>query len=126
MGSPVCSSNQHPLDSMAAQASNDELACTYAALILHDAGVSVTADNISKLTNAAGVSVTPFWSNFFEDVLKSQNLDDIILNAGAAAGPAGGAVAEADAAAAPEAEAEPEEEEEEESSEDMDGFSLFM
>jgi large subunit ribosomal protein LP1 len=34
-----------------------QLACTYAALILHDEGVEVTADKMEKLIKAAGVQV---------------------------------------------------------------------
>ncbi len=34
-----------------------QLACTYAALILHDDGQDVTADKISALVKAAGVKV---------------------------------------------------------------------
>jgi ribosomal protein L12E/L44/L45/RPP1/RPP2 len=62
--------------------STDELASTYAALALHDAGLAVTAASISAMAKKAGVEVAPFWANFFERVLKTQSLDDIILNAG--------------------------------------------
>jgi large subunit ribosomal protein LP1 len=62
--------------------SNDELASTYASLALHDAGLAVTADKINAMAKKAGVDVAAFWPNFFERVLKTQSLDDIILNAG--------------------------------------------
>eukprot|EP01126_Amoeba_proteus_P040351 TRINITY_DN42_c0_g1_i10.p1 TRINITY_DN42_c0_g1~~TRINITY_DN42_c0_g1_i10.p1 ORF type:complete len:130 (-),score=33.92 TRINITY_DN42_c0_g1_i10:2-355(-) len=65
--------------------SNDELACTYASLILYDAGIAVTAGAISKLTSAAKVPVNPFWPNFFENVLKGQDIGSLILNSGSAA-----------------------------------------
>jgi len=64
---------------------NDELAVTYAALVLADAGVPVTAASISAVVKAAGVTVQPFWPALFERVLKTKNLDDLILNAGAGA-----------------------------------------
>eukprot|EP00029_Vermamoeba_vermiformis_P003056 TRINITY_DN13418_c0_g1_i1.p1 TRINITY_DN13418_c0_g1~~TRINITY_DN13418_c0_g1_i1.p1 ORF type:complete len:108 (-),score=50.17 TRINITY_DN13418_c0_g1_i1:78-401(-) len=72
----------------------DELAVTYAALILHDDGHAVTADKLDKLVKAAGVEVAPYWGMLFERVLKERNLDDLILNGG-------GAPAAAPAAAAP-------------------------
>lgn len=62
--------------------SNDELASTYASLALHDAGLAVTADKINAMAKKAGVDIAAFWPNFFERVLKTQSLDDIILNAG--------------------------------------------
>eukprot|EP01120_Amphizonella_sp_Union-15-10_P008287 TRINITY_DN2956_c0_g1_i1.p1 TRINITY_DN2956_c0_g1~~TRINITY_DN2956_c0_g1_i1.p1 ORF type:complete len:125 (-),score=38.03 TRINITY_DN2956_c0_g1_i1:26-400(-) len=63
-------------------AQKDELACTYAALILHDDGAAISAEKIKKITKAAGITVQPFWPNLFERVLKDRNLDDLILNAG--------------------------------------------
>jgi len=86
--------------------SNDELACTYAALILHDGGVAVTAAALTKVCKEAGVAVTPFWPNFFEKVLKTQNLDNLILNAGAPAPSAAPATTGATPAAAPAAKKE--------------------
>ncbi|KAI8565134.1 hypothetical protein RHMOL_Rhmol03G0237100 [Rhododendron molle] len=83
-----------------------ELACTYAALILHDDGIPVT-------------------------LVEKRNIEDLILNVGSGGGgaavafsaPAAGGTA---AAAAPAAAAveEKKEEPKEESDEDM-GFSLF-
>ncbi|WAR16408.1 RLA1-like protein [Mya arenaria] len=42
-------------------ASTDELACTYAALILADDQVTVTDDKIKTILKAAGVNVEPYW-----------------------------------------------------------------
>jgi len=62
--------------------STDELAVTYAALALHDGGLAVSAAAINAMVKKAGVTVDAFWPNFFERVLKTQNLDSIILSAG--------------------------------------------
>jgi len=62
-----------------------ELACTYAALILHDDHVPITADKISNLLAAANVSVQPFWPALFARVLASRNIDDLLMNAGGSA-----------------------------------------
>lgn len=42
-----------------------ELFVTYAALILNDAKLSVSADNIQKLITAAGGTVEPYWPKLF-------------------------------------------------------------
>jgi large subunit ribosomal protein LP1 len=58
----------------------EELACVYAALLLHDDGIPIAADKIATLAKA----------------LSGRNLDDLISNAGSA----GVAVAAAPSAAA--------------------------
>jgi large subunit ribosomal protein LP1 len=117
-------------------ASNDELACIYAALILHDDGISITADKIATILKAAGVSVEPYWPTLFAKALDGIDVGSLLGNLGAAASTVGAGVAVGGggagvAAAAPAAEEEKEEvkeekkeESDEESDEDM-GFSLF-
>ncbi|KAF2324947.1 hypothetical protein GH714_021805 [Hevea brasiliensis] len=108
-----------------------EVACTYAALILHDDGIPVTAEKIALLVKAANITVESYWPSLFAKLLEKRNVDDLILNVGsggggapvAAAAPAGGGGGAA-AAAAPAAEEKKKEEPEEESDDDM-GFSLF-
>merc|ERR1711994_1129419 len=106
---------------------SSELACTYAALILHDEGAPITADSISALVKAAGVQVEPFWPGLFEKALTSCNVSELITNIGSGMGsgaaPAAGAAAGGAAAAEEKAE-EKKEESEEESDESM-GFDLF-
>jgi len=65
-----------------------ELACTYAALILHDEKIAVTSDKISTLLKSAGVNVPPFWPGLFARVLEKRNIDDLILSAGGSGAPA--------------------------------------
>jgi len=107
--------------------SQAELATSYAALILADDGVDVTADKLQTIIKAANVhDVEPIWTTLFAKALEGKDVKDLLLNVGsgggAAAAPAaaGGAAAEA----APEAAKEEKEEEKEESDEDM-GFGLF-
>mmetsp|Transcript_39479 Transcript_39479/g.87818 ORF Transcript_39479/g.87818 Transcript_39479/m.87818 type:complete len:107 (+) Transcript_39479:82-402(+) len=101
-----------------------ELACTYAALILHDDGLEITADNISAIVKAAGITVEPYWPGLFAKLFAKKSIEDLISNVGAA--PAAGAVAAAPAAGgAPAAAAAPKKEEKKEESEEDMGFSLF-
>lgn len=104
----------------------DELACTYAALILHDSGVDVSSENINTIVTSAGIEVQPFWPNLFAKILADgeRSLDDIILNPGAVGGGAGAAPAAGGADAAVEEEVEEEEPEPSESDSEM-GMSFF-
>jgi large subunit ribosomal protein LP1 len=105
--------------------STAELACSYAALILADDGVEVTADKLQTLLGAAKVQeVEPIWTSIFAKALEGKDIKELLTNvgsAGAAAPAAAGGAAEAPAEAAAE---EKKEEEKEESDEDM-GFGLF-
>lgn len=105
---------------------SSEMACVYAALILHDESISITEDKISALVKAANVEVEAFWPSLFAKLLQKVSVDDIVkgMSAAPAAGAApvaGGAAPDASGAAEEKKEEEPEEEEEDE---DM-GFGLF-
>ncbi|KAJ2997099.1 hypothetical protein NUW58_g763 [Xylaria curta] len=109
--------------------STAELASSYAALILADDGVDITADKLQTLIKAAGVEdVEPIWTQLFAKALEGKDVKDLLSNVGsgggAAAGPAAGGAAAGGAAAADEPAAEEKEEEKEESDDDM-GFGLF-
>ena len=69
----------------------DELACTYAALLMHDENIPITAEKINTVLKAANVKVQPFWPALFGKVLANRNLDDIILSAGGGGAPAAAA-----------------------------------
>ncbi|KAH8685509.1 60s acidic ribosomal protein-domain-containing protein [Tricladium varicosporioides] len=107
--------------------SNAELAVSYAALILADDGIEITADKLQTLIKAAGIEdVEPIWTSLFAKALEGKDVKDLLLNVGsgggaAAAPTAGGAAA---GGAVEEAKEEEKEEEKEESDEDM-GFGLF-
>ncbi|KAI0143986.1 ribosomal protein 60S [Hypoxylon sp. NC0597] len=108
--------------------STAELASSYAALILADDGVEITADKLQTLLKAAKVvDVEPIWTQLFAKALEGKDVKDLLSNVGsgggaAAAGPAAGGAAAG--GAAEEAKEEEKEEEKEESDEDM-GFGLF-
>merc|ERR1711904_551173 len=93
--------------------SNAELASAYAALILADDGIEITADKLNTLIKAANVAdVEPIWASLFAKALEGKDVKDMLLNVGSG----GGAAAGGAEAAAP-AEEEKKEEEKEESDE---------
>ncbi|KAI8924286.1 60s acidic ribosomal protein-domain-containing protein [Entophlyctis helioformis] len=111
--------------------STAELACTYAALILADEGLEITADKLSALIEAAGLEVEAIWPTIFAKALAGKDVNAFLFNVGSGAGaaPAAGAPAAAGgaapaAAAAASKKEEKKEEPKEESDDDM-GFGLF-
>ncbi|OLN86439.1 60S acidic ribosomal protein P1 [Colletotrichum chlorophyti] len=107
--------------------STAELASSYAALILADDGVEITADKLQTLIKAAKIEeVEPIWTSLFAKALEGKDVKDLLSNVGSGGGaaPAAGGAA---AAAGGAAEAAPEEEkvEEKEESDDDMGFGLF-
>ncbi|KAL7632306.1 UNVERIFIED_CONTAM: hypothetical protein RMT77_017371 [Armadillidium vulgare] len=116
--------------------SKDELACVYAALILLDDDVPITAEKISTILKAANVNVEPYWPGLFAKAAAGLDLRALVSNVGSGVGSGGPAPAAAaggggggGAAAAPAAKEAPKKEEkkeepEEESDDDM-GFGLF-
>ncbi|RYP43634.1 hypothetical protein DL768_009833 [Monosporascus sp. mg162] len=109
--------------------STAELASSYAALILADDGVEITADKLQTLIKAANVAdVEPIWTSLFAKALEGKDVKDLLSNVGsgggAAAAPAAGGAAAGGEAAAEAKEEKKEEEAAEESDEDM-GFGLF-
>ncbi|CDK26375.1 unnamed protein product [Kuraishia capsulata CBS 1993] len=101
-----------------------EAAVSYAALILADAELEISKDNLLSLTKAAGASVDSIWAEIFSKSLQGQNLKDLLLSFGAAGSAAPAAGASAAAVSTEAAAAEEVEEEKEESDDDM-GFGLF-
>ncbi|KAL5404383.1 hypothetical protein PMIN06_008948 [Paraphaeosphaeria minitans] len=95
--------------------SNAELASSYAALILADDGVDITADKLQSLIKAAKIEdVEPIWTSLFAKALEGKDVKDLLLNVGSGGGAApaatGGAAAASGAAPAEEKAAEKEEE----------------
>ena len=101
-----------------------EASVSYAALILADAEVEISASNLLAVTKAAGASVESVWADVYAKALEGKDLKELLFSFAAAApaaapAAAGGAAASGDAAAAEEPEAEAEE-----SDDDM-GMGLF-
>ncbi|GAA5861678.1 hypothetical protein JCM8547_000702 [Rhodosporidiobolus lusitaniae] len=104
-----------------------ELASTYAALILADEGVEITADKLVTLCTAAKVELEPIWASLLAKALEGKDVKELLTNVGGSGAPAaavGGAAAGGDAGAAEAAPEKAKEEEKEESDDDM-GFGLF-
>ncbi|XP_022733790.1 60S acidic ribosomal protein P1-like [Durio zibethinus] len=109
-----------------------EAACSYAALILYDDGIPITAEKIATIIKAANISVESYWPSLFAKLFEKCNIEDLITSVGAGGGGAPVAAAApvaaggggGGAAAPPPAEEKKKEEPEEESDDDM-GFSLF-
>ena len=79
------------LPSELSKSDHDELACTYAALMLHDDGLEITAEKLSKIIKASGNEVEPYWPALFAKALKGQDVGELLTNlasAGPAVGPA--------------------------------------
>ena len=91
---------------------HDELCCGYSALILQDAGVEITSENITKLITESNNEVEVYWPALFAKAVGGLNLTDLLSSVGSSgpAGPAEGAEEGAGAAAVVEEE-EPQEEE---------------
>ncbi len=111
--------------------STDELACVYAALILQDDEVAITAEKLQTILKAANVEVEPYWPGLFSKALENLDIKALITNVGSGVGAAapvasaGGAqqsTAQTEAKEDKKKEKEPESEEEED--DDM-GFGLF-
>jgi len=112
--------------------SNSEFAVAYAALVLADEGLDITAEKLQTLLKAADVTdVEPIWTTLFAKALEGKDVKDLLLNVGsgggaaAVAGGGSGGGAAAGGAAAEEAPKEEEKEEEKEESDEDMGFGLF-
>jgi len=58
-----------------------EIACVYAALILHDEGLEISAENISKILKASNVTVEAYWPTLFAKLCKGKDMGAMPLPA---------------------------------------------
>eukprot|EP00419_Tripos_fusus_P051728 CAMPEP_0172838662 /NCGR_PEP_ID=MMETSP1075-20121228/28032_1 /TAXON_ID=2916 /ORGANISM="Ceratium fusus, Strain PA161109" /LENGTH=81 /DNA_ID=CAMNT_0013682205 /DNA_START=76 /DNA_END=318 /DNA_ORIENTATION=+ len=56
----------------------DELLCTYAALVLHDDGADVDPGAMTNMIKAAGCSVEAYWPPLMAKMVKSIGMDSLI------------------------------------------------
>merc|ERR1712083_317249 len=112
-----------PFNSLDA-ATKDQMACTFAALLLHDEGTELTAANLNKVFKATGNTVAAYWPMLFCNALAGRSVGEFLAVSG---GSAPAQVADSGNAGPAKAEAKKEEkkEEVEEEEEDMDIGDLF-
>merc|ERR1719389_639371 len=107
----------------------DELLCTYAALIPHDDGAEIDANNMVAMIKAAGCTVEGYWPPLFAKMIKSQGGAGALLKMGSGGGGGGGGAAPAagggDAPAAGGGGKDKKEEKKEEEEEEEMEFDLF-
>jgi large subunit ribosomal protein LP1 len=65
---------------MAGMVSEQELACIYAALILADDDIQVTAEKMQAILKAADVHVESIWPNLFAKSLQGQDIKQLIAS----------------------------------------------
>lgn len=110
------------------RASFQSLACSYAALLLHDVGKELSAANLDAVLKAASAKVDKTYAGQMTSALKHANLGNMLSGAGSApvAGPAAPAAAPTSAPAAGKKEEKKKEEKKEEEEEDAGGaMDLF-
>merc|ERR1711964_805202 len=61
----------------------DSLCCTYAALILHDDNIDISAEKLNKLIVASNNRVEAYMPGLFAKALKNVNINDLFANVGA-------------------------------------------
>ena len=98
-----------------------ELCCSYAALMLHDDGLEISAERLAKVIKASGNEVEPYWPLLFSKALQGAEVNKLLSEVVSAA-PRSAAGAGAGAAAAVE---EDKKEEKKEEVEDVDMGGLF-
>ena len=98
-----------------------ELCCSYAALMLHDDGLEISAEKLAMVIRKSGNEVEPYWPLLFSKALQGASVDKLLTEVISAA-PAGAAAAGGGAAAAVE---EDKKEEKKEEVEDVDMGGLF-
>ncbi|KRY78555.1 60S acidic ribosomal protein P1 [Trichinella pseudospiralis] len=107
-----------------------DLACSYAALILHDGGKSITMENFQSVLEASNVHVDKIWLNLYVNALSKVDIGDLLNCLSSGVGSASVAAAPTTAEApkpetsAPAAKKEEKKPESDEEDEDM-GFGLF-
>merc|ERR1712045_72069 len=85
----------------------DRLVCTYAALLLHDDGLEISEEKLTKVIKASGNTVEGYWPGLFAKALKGQDITKLLSNVGTGGGGGGAGPAAAGAGGAAAAEEKP-------------------
>ncbi|GFQ06271.1 60S acidic ribosomal protein p1, partial [Phtheirospermum japonicum] len=56
-----------------------KIACTYAAFVLHDDGIAVTAEKIATLVQTMNLTVESYWPSLFAKLCE-KNIEDLVMN----------------------------------------------
>ena len=62
------------------KAEHDELCCVYAALLLHDDKVEISAEKLQKVITASGNTVEAYYPDFFAKYFKGVDIKSIQWN----------------------------------------------
>ncbi|GFP85796.1 60S acidic ribosomal protein p1, partial [Phtheirospermum japonicum] len=65
-----------------------KIACTYAALVLHDDGIAVTAEKIATLVQTTNLTVESYWPSLFAKLCEKKNIEDLVMKVGSGVGAA--------------------------------------
>merc|ERR1712226_1291699 len=66
-------------------ATKDQMACTFAALFLHDEGIEVTAANLNKVLTATNCKVAGYWPMLFANALQGHSVGEFLAVSGGSA-----------------------------------------
>ncbi len=69
-------------NSVREQSDSNTLACSYAALILHDEGLPINVENLNKIIKASSVEVESFWPGMFAKALSAAKVDELLASVG--------------------------------------------
>eukprot|EP01080_Neovahlkampfia_damariscottae_P008727 gene8727-675_t len=63
---------------MSDKAKQDQMACLYAGLLLHDDSIPINEKNIKTVLEAAGCNVEPYWPSIFADYMSKADLAALV------------------------------------------------
>ena len=58
----------------------NEAICTYSALMLHDDGIEITAERLTKAIKSSGNDAVPYWPSLFAKALQQNDVGQLLAN----------------------------------------------
>ena len=58
----------------------NEAICTYSALMLHDDGIEITAEKLTKAIKSSGNNTEPYWPALFAKALQQADIGQLLAN----------------------------------------------